>query len=121
MTKEKIILWVLNKLLSMTDTETREELYKEKINTLIFRLYENSMVPQLLDREINAMLFNAKYTDTLKELGLTEMTPSELLRTYYNLSNKGDTSFMKDKFYRSLVQSGDNEVRKLRYRIKRNQ
>jgi hypothetical protein len=52
--KEKIILWVLNKLLNMTDTEIQEDLYKEKINTLIFRLYKNSMVPQLLDREINA-------------------------------------------------------------------
>jgi hypothetical protein len=119
--KEKIILWVLNKLLNMTDTEIQEDLYKEKINTLIFRLYKNSMVPQLLDREINAMLFNAKYTDTLNDLGIDKITPSQLLTTYYNLSNKGDTSFMKEKFYRVLVQSGDNEVRKLRYRIKRNQ
>jgi hypothetical protein len=119
--KQKIIVWVLNKLLNMADTETQEELYKEKINTLIFRLYKNSMIPQLLDREINAMIFNAKYTDTLKELGFIKRTPSEILTTYYNLSNKGDTSFMREKFYRALVQSGDNEVRKLRYRIKRNQ
>jgi hypothetical protein len=38
-----------------------------------------------------------------------------------SLSKQGDISFMKGDFYRHLVQVGDNEVRKLRYRIKRNQ
>jgi hypothetical protein len=41
------------------------------------------------------------------------------LSGYYQKTNKGDISFMKGDFYRHLVQVGDNEVRKLRYRIKK--
>ena len=66
------------------------------------------------------MVFNAKYSEEVKSLGI-ETEPSKLLTQFYNMANKGDTSFMKDPFYRLLAQMKDSEIRKLRYRIKRNQ
>jgi hypothetical protein len=86
-------------------------------------LYRNNLSPQTTDR-VAAMIFDAKYTEVLIDLGFRTLSerskPSELCQAIKK-ANKGDISFMKGDFYRHLVQVGDNEVRKLRYRIKRNQ
>jgi hypothetical protein len=124
--KEKIMLWAVNILLSKIDANVIENTYKKKVRALIFHLYNENLAPQTTDREIAAMIFDAKYTNIIIELGFRSLTsedpkPSELLTGYYQKANNGDTSFMKTGFYRYLSQVGDNEVRKLRYRVKRNQ
>jgi hypothetical protein len=124
--KEKVMLWVVNILLSKIDANVIENTNKKRVRTLIFQLYNENLTPQITDREISAMIFDAKYTETILELGFRSVTsedprPSELLSVYYLKANKGDTSFMRETFYRHLAQVGDNEIRKLRYRIKRNQ
>jgi hypothetical protein len=124
--KEKIKLWLVTMLLSKMDPITVEDIYKKRIKIALFELYRNNLSPQTTDREVAAMIFDAKYTEVLIDLGFRTLSgedpkPSELLSGYYQKANKGDISFMKGDFYRHLVQVGDNEVRKLRYRIKRNQ
>ena len=116
--KDRIIIWALNKLLNLVEGETVEEHIRAQLKQLIFKLYEISLTPYLLDREIIAMSFNAKYTDAAKDLGINE-EPSIILTRYYQTANKGDGSFMKEPFYRLLRQSKDSEIRKLKYRQKR--
>lgn len=117
--KEKIIMWAVSNLLKLIPEKT-EENSTQKLNSIIIDLYSNTVNPYLLDREINGMIFNAKYIDLLKESGTLSITPYDLLTTFYSKANKGDNSFMKDPFYRILARSKDAEIRKLNYRLKRN-
>jgi hypothetical protein len=62
------------------------------------------------------MVFDAKYTETIKELGyrslgVVNLNPNKILSEYYLKANKGDVSFTRDSFYRHLSQAGDNEIR----------
>jgi hypothetical protein len=86
-------------------------------------LYRNNLSPQTTDREVAAMIFDAKYTEVLIDLGFRTLSGEDQKQTSFvrllSKANKGDISFMKGDFYRHLVQVGDNEVRKLRYRIKK--
>jgi len=41
--KERIIRWGIAKLLGFVDADTVEEIYKEQINLLIFKLYKNNI------------------------------------------------------------------------------
>ena len=112
-------MWVVGKLLALTDKEGVEDSNKEKLNAIILELYNNTVNPYLLDREINGMIFNAKYAELLKETGVLTITPYDLLTTFYSKANKGDNTFMKEGFYRILARSKDAEIRKLNYRLKR--
>jgi hypothetical protein len=124
--KIRILTWAFNLLLTMLDADIVETNYKNKLRLLIFKMYKDNLTPQMTDREIAAMVFDAKYTETIKELGYRSLSgvepqPNKILSEYYLKANKGDVSFTRDSFYRHLSQAGDNEIRKLRYRIKRNQ
>lgn len=85
-------------------------------------MYSENAFPYILDREVAATIFNVKHEDNLKEiLGHSNISPNELLTTFYSLATKGDPSYMRDPFYRYLSKIKDIEIRKLHYRFKRNQ
>jgi hypothetical protein len=88
-------------------------------------LYRNNLSPQTTDRESSSNDFDAKYTEVLIDLGFRTLSgedpkPSELCQAIIK-SQQRRYFFYERRLYRHLVQVGDNEVRKLRYRIKRNQ
>ena len=118
--KKKFIRWILRGLLKFVDAETKVEAFREMIDYILLKLYEEHPTPYLLDREIANACFDAKYDATIKDLGLDEK-PSTILTSYYERANKGDNTFMTSSFYRVLRQTKDSEVRKLRYRVKRSQ
>lgn len=118
--KKRLIIWVLNKLKKTLGSEEFKNTEIERVKTLIFSLYEDSQNPFLLDKEISAIIFNAKYTSSLVSMGVLNITPYDMLSTFYSKANKGDNSFKKEPFYRTLLQTKDIEVRKLDYRLKRN-
>jgi hypothetical protein len=83
-------------------------------------LYRNNLSPQTTDRS-SSNDFDAKYTEVLIDLGFRTLSGEDQNQASFvrllSKANKGDISFER-RLYRHLVQVGDNEVRKLRYRIK---
>jgi hypothetical protein len=68
------------------------------------------------------MVFDAKYTETIKELGyrslsVVNLNPNKILSEYYLKANKGDVSFTRDSFYR-LSHKQEIMRYEIRYRIK---
>jgi hypothetical protein len=55
------------------DPITVEDIYK-KIKIALFELYRNNLSPQTTDREVAAMIFDAKYTEVLIDLGFRTLS-----------------------------------------------
>jgi hypothetical protein len=60
-------------LLSKMDPITVEDIYK-RIKIALFELYRNNLSPQTTDREVAAMIFDAKYTEVLIDLGFRTLS-----------------------------------------------
>lgn len=109
---KKIISW-FNKSEQGLETSSK---HKEALYKILIELYKFPLSVKELDREISAIVFNAKYhaySDSQQRL------PSDILSGYYQKARKGDESFLRDPFYRLLRTSKDIEAHKLVLNLKR--
>jgi hypothetical protein len=114
--KKKILNWLLKIAFKITDKTSVHVLLNEYLVKILKHAFYITDDQRLLEREIQALIFDAKYQgeDLL-------VKPHVILNGYYDKAAKGDNSFMSDSFYRALRVAGDPEIRKLKYRLKRNQ
>jgi len=109
--KDKIIEWLFGKVL---------EANKEKILGIIYDLvklhYNDSINTKEADRELNEIIFNAKYADAMKD----NLMPGEVLQDFYERAGKGDKSFLLHYFHSIMRLNGDKHIGKLNYKLKRN-
>jgi len=114
--RRKLIQFLLKVLAKVTPQESLDEIYNENLETIITKSFKVTEDPKLLERRIAEIIFDAKYKKEVKS-----GVPHEILNSYYAMASKGDSSYMTKPFFRLLRQLGDPEVRKLKYRLKRNQ
>jgi hypothetical protein len=117
--KEKIKLWLLccsqKWILLQLKTSTK------RIKIALFELYRNNLSPQTTDREVAAMIFDAKYTEVLIDLGFRTLSGEDQNQASFcqAIIKKTKEIFLYERrLFIDTLQVGDNEVRKLRYRIK---
>lgn len=120
--RDKLLYWLLSKLFNFIGLEDRSVQRKKLLKEIIIELYKDNISDYALDKEIKEIIFNAKYTDNLRKLpGHAFSEPSKELLLLYTLANKGEAQYMKHPFYRLLSKNKDIEVKRLHYRLKRNQ
>lgn len=114
--RRKLIQFLLKILAKVTPQESLDKIYNENLKSIIFKSFQATEDFKLLERRIAEIIFDAKYRKQVKK-----GVPHEILNSYYIQASKGDNSYMTEPLFRLLRQLGDPEVRKLKYRLKRNQ
>lgn len=67
---------------------------------------------------IRQIVFDTKYKGDLEKA--EEFTPTELIARFKVKADRGDNTFLRHYFYRVLRKNNDPVIRKLKYRLKRN-
>jgi len=114
--RRKLIKYLLKVLARITPKEALYKIYNENLESIILKSFRVTEDSKLLERRIAEIIFDAKYKGQV----MGEV-PHKILNTYYTRASKGDNSYMTEPLFRILRQVGDPEVRKLKYRLKRNQ
>lgn len=112
--KQKIVKWLLNKVYSGVSIDKDDLLDKigELLNKLAPLYIDNS-----LEKDVYKRIFNSSYRNEVEK----GKVPYDILDSFYEKANKGDNSFMRDPFYRTLRRNRDKQIRNLKYRLKRNE
>lgn len=116
--KDRLIIWLSNMLFSYLSQEAKASYRDVRLRNALKDVYLNSEDHFKLDRDVKSIIFDIKYTERLRAIpGQEEAVPSKVLLSFYSLANKGDSSFIKNEFYRVLSKSKDIEIRRLWHRL----
>lgn len=109
--KDKIITWLLKKLILHNTEESNLDI----VYRMIKHLYSHN-VKTIIDKELDMIIFNAKYIDDMKDDSL----PYDIVQDFFKTAGKGSNKYKKHYFYRILWRDRNKQISRINYKYKRN-